>query len=361
MDLKEIYEKFNYPGGDKLYKLAKKEGLKITHTDVDTFLQKQHVAQVFKRTPPKKGFIVAFNPNERAQMDLIDMSKFGQTNKGYNWIFLIVDIFTRKAWAYLMKNKNEGSINDVLKQYLGKYQPDLIVSDNESGFKSRIVQKLMEAHQVAHDMVEPQDHKALGVVDRAVQTIKNAIYKYLKAKNTTSYVSQLPRIVEAYNATPHSGIENIAPNDASAKENVEMLQLLNHKKYQVNRKNHVLLQVGDIVRIRLKTNAFARSFDDKYSDKQYTIEEIEDRTALLDNGQHVSLRRLVKVPSTGPMRERDVLSEAKQSSKIKKRIRREHLETSNKEFQTEVRTEVPRTQRVTRSTAPVGRVLRSRK
>ena len=48
-------------------------------------------------------------------------------------------------------------------------------------------------------MLEPNDHKALGIIDRAIQTIKNVIYKYMKQENTTSYYKTLPFIIEAYN------------------------------------------------------------------------------------------------------------------------------------------------------------------
>ena len=138
--MEALYKKFNYPGKQKFYQLAKKEGLKVTLKDIDEFLNKQHVSQVFsKKVVQKPGHIVAFNPDERIEMDLIDMTKFDKKNKGYGWIFLLVDIFTRKAYAYMMKNKTEGNIEDILTQFFEKHKPDVIISDNESGFKSKIV------------------------------------------------------------------------------------------------------------------------------------------------------------------------------------------------------------------------------
>lgn len=80
-------EPYNFPGKQTLYQLAKKEGVKVTHKQIDKFLSKQQVAQVYRKDPPKKGFIVAFLPDERVQMDLIDMTNFARKNKGYGWIF----------------------------------------------------------------------------------------------------------------------------------------------------------------------------------------------------------------------------------------------------------------------------------
>lgn len=332
--IESIYKKYNYPGKAKLYQLAKKEGLKVTMKQVGDFLNKQYVQQVFsKKVQRKPGHIVAFEPDSRIQMDLIDMSNFAKKNGGYNWIMLLIDIFSRKAYAYLMRNKTEENVMDVLQLFLKVHHPDIIISDNEAAFAGEAVQALMEKHNVASDMVEPQDHKALGIVDRAVQTIKNSIYKYMEEEDTTTYYKELPRIIEAFNATPNSGNLNIAPDDAESKESIEALQIYNNRKDVVNRKNHVSFEVGDIVRRRLKQNPFARSYDEKYSKEQFTIEDIHHGRAFLDNGDDVSLRFLLKVDKVDRPQKKSALTRAKQETKARKKLNREHLEIESKEFQ----------------------------
>lgn len=74
-----------------------------------------------------------------------------------------------------MKKKDIENIENVLMKYFDEHQPQVITSDNESGWKSRIIQKSMTENEVVHNVVESGDHKALGVIDRAVQTIKKAI------------------------------------------------------------------------------------------------------------------------------------------------------------------------------------------
>jgi hypothetical protein len=107
-----------------------------------------------------------------------------------------------------------------------------------------VIQKLFEKHDSKNFMVEPNDHKALGMIDRAVQTIKNVIYKYMKQENTTSYFKELPKIIGAYNNTPNSGIFNIAPNDVeNDKDNIDKLQVMNHKYDAENRKNRIIFKV----------------------------------------------------------------------------------------------------------------------
>lgn len=333
--MEEIYKKYNYPGQKKLYQLSKKAGLKLTLKQVDEFLKKQNVSQIFsKKVVQKPGHIVAFNPDERVQMDLIDMSNWSKKNKGYNWIFLFVDIFTRKTYAYLMKNKTENSIETTLNTFFKTHKPDVIVSDNETGFTSKLIEKIMNKNNVYHDTVEPQDHKALGVIDRAVQSIKNAIFKHMKDDNTATYINILPDIIEGYNETPNQGILDLAPNEASNTEHIPELQVLNHQKDLINKKNRIKFEVGDVVRIRKKQNPFARSYDEKYSDAQHTVTKVLEggRYVELDDGQHISIRRLIKVAKTEPRAQADVVTHAKVQNKARKKIAREHLEIQSKEY-----------------------------
>lgn len=242
----------------------------------------------------------------------------------------VIDIFTRKLYVYLLKNKTQDNILEVLNKFFDEHKPEIIMSDNESGFKSRAVQKLMEENETDNIMVEPNDHKALGVIDRAIQNIKNTIYKYMKEENTTSYIKELPKIIKAYNDTPNSGILNIAPNEADEKDNKDKLQILNHKYDLENRKNRIKFNVGDTVRIQTNRKSFVRSYDEKYSDKQYTILEINKTSAKLDNGEDYNLRRLIKTDKVDiPERKNEALTQAKKEAKVERIIKQSGVDTSN--------------------------------
>jgi hypothetical protein len=334
MDIDTIYKKYNYPGKAKLYTLAKKEGLNVTLKSVEQFLNKQAGQQIFtKKVQRKPGHIVAFEPDARVQADLIDVSNFAQQNAGYKFILLLVDVFTRKLYAYLMKSKTEQSIEEALKMFFKNHQPTVLTTDNEAAIAGKTIQQLMERNKVISDMVEVGDHKALSVIDRAVQTVKNAILKYMKVEDTPKYHKHLPEIIEAYNESPHSGILEIAPNDADRKENVIALQILNHKKDKQNRKHHIEFKPGDTVRVAVKRGPFARSYDEKYSDAQHTVEKVEDGMATLDDGKQYSVRRLIKTERVVIPVRAEKLVAAKKETRNRKKVAREDLEIESKEFE----------------------------
>ena len=45
---------------------------------------------------------------------------------------MLVDIFTRKLYAYLLKNKDKDSIFGALTDFFKKHQPEIIISDNDN-------------------------------------------------------------------------------------------------------------------------------------------------------------------------------------------------------------------------------------
>jgi hypothetical protein len=335
-NLEELYKNYNFPGKKKLYELAKKNGVKATLKAVDEFLNNQKVAQVFtkKNQRKKPGHIVAFHPDERYQMDLIDMTNFSRSNSGYGWIMLIIDIFTRKLAAFMMKDKSEPSIIKGLEQFFEEHDPDVITTDNESGFKSRETSKLMKEHEVVHQMVDVNDHKPLGIIDRAVKTVKMAIYKYMKYEQTSKYKPELGRIIRAYNSTPNAAIQNIAPDDAALKTNREKLQIENHEKDMINKKYHVEFKVGDVVRVALQRNKFSRAYDETYGDEQHEIVSVTNQTATLDNGARVGVRRLLKVSRLEQAKKPDRLTQARARAKVEKKVQKNNLDIFNSDFQT---------------------------
>ena len=67
--------------------------------------------------------------------------KYAKQNKGYGYILSIVDVFSRKAWAYPMKNKTLEDSTRALKNFFNKpdvkkYKSNISVfmSDSDSSF-----------------------------------------------------------------------------------------------------------------------------------------------------------------------------------------------------------------------------------
>ena len=53
-------------------------------------------------------------PNETWSADLIDMREFSNDNKGYNYLLIIIDIFSKYAWSIPLKTKTASEVRKIL-------------------------------------------------------------------------------------------------------------------------------------------------------------------------------------------------------------------------------------------------------
>ena len=91
-----------------IYKKAKAIDKSVTLKLVKSFLDKQYTSQIHKHIRKPKFYfpITSSEENELVQIDLADMKNISRVNKNYKWLFVCVDVFTRKAYVFPMKFKN---------------------------------------------------------------------------------------------------------------------------------------------------------------------------------------------------------------------------------------------------------------
>jgi hypothetical protein len=60
---------------------------------------------------------VSYSPFNRLQLDIFVLTKYEYYNKGYGYILCIIDIFSRKVWAYPMKGKSLSDTSPAIKRF----------------------------------------------------------------------------------------------------------------------------------------------------------------------------------------------------------------------------------------------------
>ena len=125
----------------ELLLLLNKQNYEFTESVVKTWLNQWYRLQnpntlnratrrKFKRMP-----VVVKGVGEQLQMDLLDLHNFGDDNvapfkmpgkskpakRPLKYILVIIDVFSKKAWAYPLPNKEANVLKMVLTQFLDKY------------------------------------------------------------------------------------------------------------------------------------------------------------------------------------------------------------------------------------------------
>ncbi len=286
------YKEYGFPSISTLLKILKENKVDVKKAVVDKVLKAYSVYQLHKKKQKKyKGHLVAYRENHIWQMDLLDMQKYSSVNKGYKYILLVIDIFTRKALATPLKSKSTDPVVDAFEKILKDQGiPDKIITDNGSEFINSKMQDIMNSDNILHQTVEVGYHPALGIIDRLSRTIKEKIEKSFTDTRTAKWLDVLPKLIKSYNNTPHSALNDITPN--KVKDNIEQIRNINVEKNQANVHETTKISPNQLVRVRLVKPLFTKGYKQEWSNAVYTIKKVNGINATLDDGNVVKLSNL---------------------------------------------------------------------
>ena len=145
---------------------------------------------------------------DQAQLDLVDMGKYGRENKGYRWILTTVEILSRYAFAipvYRKDTKNmTGAVDLLLEKFrerFGKYL-NVVQFNEEKEFYNVGVRDLLKSHDVNY--FPTHSDKKAAIVERFNTTSKTMMWNFFYSKGTYNWVDVLDELVKNYNSTKHS-------------------------------------------------------------------------------------------------------------------------------------------------------------
>jgi ribosomal protein L21E len=298
-EIEKYYIKYNFPSTAKLYKIMKADDKDVTHKMIKDYINAKVETQLLKMSKPTKkrqGHITAITNGDAAQMDIYDLSKYKSSNRGYKYILALVDIFTRKAYMKPMKNKNSDDVIAALEEifYDDKYIPTSLTTDTDKAFMSQKTQRLFDEYNIIHNpVIARDDHRALGIIDRMALTLKIILSKIYIIKKNTTWIDDLDDVVDRYNNTPHSSIDELTPDEATHPDNQYVLSVLNRNKSR-NKPTKPLFNEGDTVRIRIN-KTFRKGTEPRYSDAVYIVESVQGQRITLNNGKTLLESELLKV------------------------------------------------------------------
>jgi transposase InsO family protein len=196
----------SYRGAQSLFKRLQLSTIGITRKDIEEFLKTTELTQI--DLPKNKSLvkpILTTRPNERWQMDLIDMSKYEHWNNATTFCLTVIDHYSKFAWVVACKDKSGPTIANGLQNIiLNEGEPESIQSDNGSEFVSGEMKELMERFGIEQRTSQSYRPQSNGCIERFNKTIKKSIYSHLKDRATKRYVDTLGMMVYSYNSTQHS-------------------------------------------------------------------------------------------------------------------------------------------------------------
>ena len=218
--------------------------------------------------------IVYNNIDEIKSISLVDMIDYKISNiKGYRYIFVIIDNFSKYLWAIFLKNKNSITITDEFSNILtaSKRSPLKLECDRGTELYNGNFQNFLTSKIIQH--YSRNTDKGPSIAERVIRTIRNLLKKPIFVKGNDDWFSELPSVIKQYNNTIHHSTK-MTPIQASKKSN-EKLVFSNLQDRRV--KQLPKFKLGDLVRTADIKRVFSKGDFSNWSYKLYTItEDIDD-------------------------------------------------------------------------------------
>ena len=140
-------------------------------------LIKIFVDEIYSKAPLRNyptNKIVFNHIDEIWSIDLADMIDYKMSNnKGFRYIFIIIDNFSKYLWAIPLKNKYSQTITNEFSNILttSKRKPLKIESDRGSEFYNKIFQNFLKLKNIKH--YSRFTDKGPSIAERVIRTIRN--------------------------------------------------------------------------------------------------------------------------------------------------------------------------------------------
>ena len=186
-------------------------------------------------------------------IDLADTIDYKTSNnKGYRYIFVIIDNFSKYLWAIPLKNIYSQTITNEFSNILttSNRKHHKIESDRRTEFYNSIFRNFLKLKNIHH--YSRFTDKGPSIAERVIRTVRNFLQKPIFLAGNANWLNELSAVVNKYNNTIHSSTK-MTPNQASKKSN-ERKVCFNLQDRRVKQKPK--FKLGQLVRTADIKNSF---------------------------------------------------------------------------------------------------------
>ena len=229
--------------------------------------------------PPKRNYITnktdVYYIDDIWSLDILDLKDYGpENNRGYRYVLVIIDNFSKFGWTIPLKNKNAQTIKDSFENILisSKRKPNLIETDRGKEFYNNIFQDFLNKNNIK--LYSRNSSFGAVFAERFNRTIRDLLKKIVFEQGDAKWIDILPTITKQYNNKVHSSTK-LTPIQASLKKNEGFVY-----KNLLDKRNKIKpkYEKGDLVRTADLKKTFSKGDTTNWSYKLYKITEIINDT-----------------------------------------------------------------------------------
>lgn len=275
--LKDIY--FNpghaaaFSSPQQLHRYIQKEGkFQLSLNVIKRWMQSQEVYTTNRKITRRiaRRRVIVPHIDYMWDLDTANFRKLSKYNKGYGYFILAIDIMSRFVWTCAIKSTTGMEVSKALKEiFHQKRTPLKARTDQGTEFSNKPVKAIFKSHSIDHFVT--QNEVKANYAERAIQTVKSKLMRYMRSKQTYKWVDVLHDVTQGYNNSYHRSIHK-SPAQFNKKDETTMWQksvdnLSGFPKKQI----HYRFKIGDVVRISKLRHAFHRYYSEHWTNEFFVI------------------------------------------------------------------------------------------
>ena len=134
-------------------------------------------------------------------MDLLNIHQLSRQNKNFRFILVVLDIFSRFAWARPLKDKTGTRVAAALQDILttaagGDRKPEKIWSDRGTEFYNATVARLLKRNAIK--LYSTHNEPKASIAERFIRTLRGKIESNFILTQSTVWYDILPELIDEY-------------------------------------------------------------------------------------------------------------------------------------------------------------------
>ena len=202
--------------------------------------------------------------------DLADFQKLARHNRGYKYLLVCIDIFSKYLWLVPLKNKTGLEVAKALESLFKTVRPTRLWCDYGKEYWNNTVEKLLKKYGIT--LYRTYNEGKSVVAERVIRTIKTWIYKRFTTDNTDKWIDMIDSLAKTYNEKIHRSI-GISPSEARKIENTSIVfkKLFPKQEPEIPK-----FKLNDIVRISKLRGHFRKGYLPSWSSETFKIKTVKD-------------------------------------------------------------------------------------
>ena len=263
---------FSYGGKYRLYENFDKREVDKALEENDTFTQfKQY------RKPKSYSPIYVYKKRELFQSDVVFFSRkeLVEVNDGYKYLFTTIDVFSKMAWIYPMKENKCANVMKCFEDILSKCgeKPERLNSDRGSELICKKFSTFLKENNIHHYL--SYSLRKCPVIERFNLTIQRLIYQIMHKNNSFQWTKFIDQAMKIYLNRKHRTI-GMTPLEAEKDENQLEVRRRFFEKFEKagGKRRKPKFSVGDSVRIYKERGKFHRGYMRDFTIENFTITKV---------------------------------------------------------------------------------------